>query len=187
MTWLRSCPAFLRAGLPGTPISLLVRNTDQRSRDYSEHRRLLPSRPRGLTGFDAKYGFRDYRGGGRSSGRETIGRVAAGSHRLLCCCGSWASPSAPTPAPSAPCPLKLLTKNEIREQSPEHAGRGGCRKGRRLAGGVHVPKRILPAASSNAWCTACPPGPGDPVFEKLDANLAKASHVHRRCKGRGNR
>ncbi|MDR1765702.1 MAG: chorismate synthase [Lachnospiraceae bacterium] len=62
----------------GTPISLLVRNTDQRSRDYSEIKDIY--RPGHADfGFDAKYGFRDYRGGGRSSGRETTARVAAGA------------------------------------------------------------------------------------------------------------
>ncbi|MCR5656178.1 MAG: chorismate synthase [Butyrivibrio sp.] len=62
----------------GTPISMLVRNTSQRSADYSEIASYY--RP-GHADFclDAKYGFRDYRGGGRSSGRETIGRVACGA------------------------------------------------------------------------------------------------------------
>ncbi len=62
----------------GTPISMMVMNTSQRSGDYSEiasyYRPGHADYP-----FDMKYGFRDYRGGGRSSGRETIGRVAAGA------------------------------------------------------------------------------------------------------------
>ena len=62
----------------GTPISLLVRNTDQRSRDYGSISELYRPGHADYT-FDQKYGFRDYRGGGRSSGRETIGRVAAGA------------------------------------------------------------------------------------------------------------
>ena len=62
----------------GTPISLLVKNTSQRSGDYSEIASYY--RPGHADfGYDQKYGFRDYRGGGRSSGRETIGRVAAGA------------------------------------------------------------------------------------------------------------
>lgn len=62
----------------GTPISLLVRNQDQRSRDYGNIASLF--RPGHADyPFTEKYGFRDYRGGGRSSGRETIGRVAAGA------------------------------------------------------------------------------------------------------------
>ncbi len=64
----------------GTPISLLVRNTDQRSRDYGSISELYRPGHADYT-FDQKYGFRDYRGGGRSSGRETIGRVAAGGNR----------------------------------------------------------------------------------------------------------
>ena len=62
----------------GTPISMMVRNTDQRSHDYDEIKNLYRPGHADYT-FDAKYGFRDYRGGGRTSGRETIGRVAAGA------------------------------------------------------------------------------------------------------------
>ena len=62
----------------GTPISLIVRNQDQRSRDYGNIASLF--RPGHADyPFTEKYGFRDYRGGGRSSGRETIGRVAGGA------------------------------------------------------------------------------------------------------------
>ena len=62
----------------GTPISLLIENTDQRSKDYSEV--ALAYRPGHADfAYDAKYGFRDYRGGGRSSARETAARVAAGA------------------------------------------------------------------------------------------------------------
>ncbi|MCH5252854.1 MAG: chorismate synthase [Lachnospiraceae bacterium] len=62
----------------GTPISMLVENTSQKSKDYSEIAKVYRPGHADYT-FDAKYGFRDYRGGGRSSGRETIGRVAAGA------------------------------------------------------------------------------------------------------------
>ena len=62
----------------GTPISLMVRNQDQRSRDYSNIASVYRPGHADYT-FTQKYGFRDYRGGGRSSGRETIGRVAAGA------------------------------------------------------------------------------------------------------------
>ncbi|AEI38313.1 chorismate synthase [Zymomonas mobilis] len=62
----------------GTPISLMIENTDQRSRDYSEvARQYRPAH--GDFAYDAKYGLRDYRGGGRSSARETAARVAAGA------------------------------------------------------------------------------------------------------------
>jgi len=62
----------------GTPISLLIENTDQRSKDYSEIKDRYRPGHADLT-YDAKYGIRDYRGGGRSSARETANRVAAGS------------------------------------------------------------------------------------------------------------
>ena len=62
----------------GTPISILVKNQDQRSKDYGKIKDCYRPGHADYT-FDAKYGFRDYRGGGRSSGRETIGRVAAGA------------------------------------------------------------------------------------------------------------
>jgi chorismate synthase len=62
----------------GTPISLMIENTDQRSKDYSEVANAY--RPGHADyAYDAKYGFRDYRGGGRSSARETAARVAAGA------------------------------------------------------------------------------------------------------------
>jgi len=62
----------------GTPISMLVMNTSQKSKDYTDIASYYRPGHADYT-FDAKYGFRDYRGGGRSSGRETIGRVAAGA------------------------------------------------------------------------------------------------------------
>src|SRR5438309_12002376 len=62
----------------GTPISLLIENVDQRSKDYSQVAQAY--RPGHADyAYDAKYGFRDYRGGGRSSARETASRVAAGA------------------------------------------------------------------------------------------------------------
>jgi len=62
----------------GTPISLIIENTDQRSKDYSEIARKYRPGHADYT-YDRKYGFRDYRGGGRSSARETAARVAAGA------------------------------------------------------------------------------------------------------------
>jgi chorismate synthase len=61
----------------GTPISLMIENVDQRSKDYSEVAKAYRPGHADMT-YDAKYGFRDYRGGGRSSARETASRVAAG-------------------------------------------------------------------------------------------------------------
>ncbi|WP_407048161.1 chorismate synthase [Methyloraptor flagellatus] len=62
----------------GTPISLMIRNVDQRSKDYSDIRDKFRPGHADFT-YDAKYGVRDYRGGGRSSARETAARVAAGA------------------------------------------------------------------------------------------------------------
>ncbi len=62
----------------GTPISMLIENTDQRSKDYGDiAKRYRPGHADYV--YDAKYGIRDYRGGGRSSARETAARVAAGA------------------------------------------------------------------------------------------------------------
>src|SRR5687768_15257988 len=61
----------------GTSIAILVRNTDQKSRDYDDIKDKYRPGHADYT-YDAKYGFRDYRGGGRSSARETVARVAAG-------------------------------------------------------------------------------------------------------------
>lgn len=68
----------------GTPIALLIENTDQRSKDYSNIAQQYRPGHADYT-YDAKYGIRDYRGGGRSSARETASRVAAGAvaHRIL--------------------------------------------------------------------------------------------------------
>ncbi len=62
----------------GTPISLMIENVDQRSKDYSEIKKRYRPGHADYT-YDAKYGHRDYRGGGRSSARETANRVAAGA------------------------------------------------------------------------------------------------------------
>ena len=62
----------------GTPIALLIENVDQRSKDYSEIKDTYRPGHADYT-YDAKYGLRDYRGGGRQSARETAARVAAGA------------------------------------------------------------------------------------------------------------
>src|SRR5919199_816067 len=64
----------------GTPIALLIENVDQRSKDYSDIQHLYRPGHADYT-YDVKYGLRDYRGGGRSSARETAARVAAGGHQ----------------------------------------------------------------------------------------------------------
>ena len=74
---VRTLSGVFEGRTTGTPISLMIENVDQRSKDYSEV--ALAYRPGHADyTYDAKYGFRDYRGGGRSSARETAARVAAG-------------------------------------------------------------------------------------------------------------
>ena len=78
MTQSKILSGVFKGKTTGTPISLVVYNQNQKSKDYSEIASYYRPGHADYT-FDQKYGFRDYRGGGRSSGRETIGRVAAGA------------------------------------------------------------------------------------------------------------
>ena len=155
----------------GTPISLMVRNTDQRSRDYGNIAYSYRPGHADYT-FDQKYGFRDYRGGGRSSGRETIGRVAAGaiSYKILEELGI----SICTYTRSiGPVEIASFNKEEIHQNAfympdAQAAVKAGeyleeCMKNQDSAGGV-IECRI----------TGTPAGLGEPVFDKLSALLAHA-------------
>lgn len=157
----------------GTPISLLVRNQDQRSRDYGNIAELF--RPGHADyPFTEKYGIRDYRGGGRSSGRETIGRVAAGAVASLLLKELGISVRAYTKAIG---PYSIdeadyhyseikenslyMPNNSVAEQAGEYisslmAQRDSC-------GGV-----------IECIADGLPVGLGEPVFDKLDALLAQA-------------
>lgn len=157
----------------GTPISLMVRNTSQISGDYSDIATCYRPGHADFT-FEAKYGFRDYRGGGRSSGRETLGRVAAGAiaAKILAQLGisiqaytrsigpveadlsafdADAILNTPTAMPDYAANEKALAYLETVRR--EYDSVGGC-----------MECRIM----------GVPAGIGDPVFEKLDAGLAKA-------------
>ena len=155
----------------GTPISLMVRNTDQRSRDYGNLAYSYRPGHADFT-FDAKYGFRDYRGGGRSSGRETIGRVAAGAiaSRILESLGisfcTYTRSIGPVQIESFD--AEEITRNAFYMPDASAAASAGvyleeCMKNRDSAGGI-VECRIRNV----------PAGLGNPVFEKLDAVLAQA-------------
>lgn len=157
----------------GTPIALLVRNTSQRSSDYSEIASYYRPGHADFT-FDAKYGFRDYRGGGRSSGRETIGRVAAGAiackilQELGITVCAYTKAIGPVEAsmeqfdPDAI--LTTPTAMPDRKASEEaEAYLSGCMEQKDSCGGV-IECRI----------DGVPAGIGEPVFDKLDASLAKA-------------
>lgn len=157
----------------GTPISMLVRNTSQISRDYSEIASCYRPGHADFT-FDAKYGFRDYRGGGRSSGRETIGRVAGGAVASLALKQLGIQVQAYTKsihdieidmtAFDASAILETPTAMPDREASKRaEQYLASCMERMDSAGGV------IECIVKNM-----PAGAGEPVFEKLDANLAKA-------------
>ena len=139
----------------GTPIALMVRNEDQRSKDYDSVSEAF--RPGHADyGFFSKYGLRDYRGGGRSSGRETVSRVAAGAIAK-----------------------KILQELQIEVDAKvtELAGISLST----LKGREEADARILKlreegdSAGGIVECrvTGLFPGIGEPVFDKLDARLAE--------------
>ncbi|MBO4980649.1 MAG: chorismate synthase [Lachnospiraceae bacterium] len=157
----------------GTPISLIVRNTSQISKDYSEIASCYRPGHADYT-FDQKYGFRDYRGGGRSSGRETIGRVAAGAVacKILSQLGITVSAYTKSIGPIEIDPAHfdkdaiLTTRTAMPDRAADEkavAYLEEARKNYDSAGGV-----------MECLVQGMPAGIGDPVFEKLDANLAKA-------------
>jgi chorismate synthase len=159
----------------GTPIGVLIRNNDQRPHDYSEIKDKYRPGHADFT-YEAKYGIRDYRGGGRSSARETVCRVAAGAvaKKLLAQQGvqivgyvkqvgsivaEIADPTLVT--------LELVEANSVRCPILETAARmetliEECRKDDDSIGGV-----------CELVATGVPAGWGEPVFDKLKADLAK--------------
>jgi chorismate synthase len=156
----------------GTPIGLLVENEDQRSRDYEKIKDRFRPGHADYT-YQQKYGFRDYRGGGRSSARETVMRVAAGAiarkflrerlnieiHGYLAQMGSLVlDPVAPESAYDNPffCPDPSRIK-ELEDTIWQLR-----------ADGDSIGARVTVIA------TGVPPGLGEPVFERLDADLASA-------------
>ena len=157
----------------GTPISLAVYNKTQRSGDYSAIADCYRPGHADLT-YDMKYGFRDYRGGGRSSGRETIGRVAAGA--IACKILEEFG-------------IKLLTYTKSIgsvEVSPARFDAGQIPQNpfympdaQAAQEAVSYVEKCMSAQDSTGGMIECvvtgmKPGVGDPAFEKLSANLAKA-------------
>ncbi len=156
----------------GAPISIVIHNQDQRSRDYGKIKDCYRPGHADYT-FDAKYGIRDYRGGGRTSGRETIGRVAAGAiaAKLLKRLGIT---------------VFAYTKSIGDIIIPESEYDYGCTNGNPL----YMPndryareaaaylKECVKKQDSSGGMIECvidglPAGIGEPVFDKLDAGLAK--------------
>ena len=155
----------------GTPIGFAVENTDQRSRDYGEIKDLF--RPgHGDMSYQAKYGLRDYRGGGRSSGRETVSRVAGGAVAMAFLrtlgigvtaatveLGGIASESIDLDkAGSRP----FFAADDAAASRWQDLVKEVAAKGDTLGGIVEVRACGVPA------------GLGEPVFDKLDARLAAA-------------
>ena len=155
----------------GTPISLMIENTDQRSKDYSEVAKAY--RPGHADyAYDAKYGFRDYRGGGRSSARETAARVAAGGVARLvipevtilayvCEIGGDAIDPAAFDAAE-------ITRNPFFCPDPAAAARWEAK--------VDAARKAGSSLGAVVECvaTGVPAGWGAPLYGKLDADLAAA-------------
>lgn len=157
----------------GTPISMLVQNTSQRSADYSEIASYYRPGHADYT-FDEKYGFRDYRGGGRSSGRETIGRVAAGAIAAKLLEQMGIKVQAYTKSIG---PISISDQNFDEEAILSTPTAMPDREASKLAEAYL--KKCMENLDSSGGVIECkvkgmPAGVGDPVFDKLDANLAKA-------------
>lgn len=157
----------------GTPISILIRNEDQRSRDYGKIKDCYRPGHADYT-FDAKYGFRDYRGGGRSSGRETIGRVAAGAiaskilEQLGITVTAYTKAIGNITIPSSEYNYNCINDNNLYMPNNDYAKKASdylekCMNNEDSSGGM-----------IECIVTGMPAGVGEPVFDKLDANLAKA-------------
>ncbi len=154
----------------GTPIGLLIENVDQRSKDYSSIAdRFRPGHADYV--YTQKYGFRDYRGGGRASARETAMRVAAGAiakkylrERLGVEIRGFLSQLGPIE-------LELVSWEAVEENPffcPDPAKVAELEAFMKSLKGDSVGARITVVA------TGVPPGLGEPVFDRLDADLAHA-------------
>lgn len=157
----------------GCPISVLIRNQDQRSHDYSNIMDIYRPGHADYT-FDMKYGIRDYRGGGRSSGRETIGRVAAGAvaAKILSTLGiqiqAYTKAIGPVVVPEADYDYEQIYNNPLYMPNALLAAQAEdylkeCIQSQDSSGGI-----------IECIITGMPAGIGDPVFDKLDAALAKS-------------
>lgn len=135
----------------GAPIALLVRNRDVRSEDYDALRDVFRPGHADYT-WQAKYGFRDHRGGGRSSGRETLARVAAGAVAVRCL-----EPRGVTIRG------RVLEVHGATDPAAMEAEIRAARDAGDSVGGI-----------VEVTAAGCPAGLGDPVFGKIDAAIAGA-------------
>lgn len=159
----------------GTPIAMLLRNADQRSKDYDALKEVYRPSHADYT-YEARYGFRDHRGGGRSSARETAARVAAGAlaQLLLRTVGvqvqAYVSAVGPVELQksASELDLSLIDRNAVRCPDPDTAAAMEVLITQLKAEGDSVGGVISCVASG------VPAGWGEPVFDKLEADLAKA-------------
>ena len=156
----------------GTPIGMIVRNQDQKSKDYSKIRDLYRPAHADYT-YDRKYGLRDYRGGGRSSARETTMRVAAGAVAK-----KWLSERYGVKIRgylSALGPFVALQHDwELVENNPFFCGDAELLP--RLESYMQdlIKQGDSVGARINVVAENVPPGWGEPVFDRLDADIAHA-------------
>jgi chorismate synthase len=155
----------------GTPICLIIYNRDADSAAY-DHLKDLFRPGHGDFTYHKKYGIRDHRGGGRASGRETVARVAAGAVAKKVLTGRGIEVTAYTVA---------LAGVAIETRDPEaiHQNPFFCpdpHAAERMASQIAAIKADGDSAGGivEVRVTGCPPGLGEPVFDKLDADLAKA-------------
>lgn len=157
----------------GTPIGLLIRNSDQHSSDYSELKNLF--RPGHADwGFHAKYGFRDHRGGGRSSGRETACRVAAGALAKLLL--KKISPEISITAYALEIGGIRCEKISLEEINNNPLRAADSCAAIKMAERIEECRRDSDSCGGVVECrvSGIPAGWGEPVFDKLDALLAHA-------------
>lgn len=155
----------------GTPISLMIENVDQRSKDYSEV--ALAYRPGHADyAYDAKYGFRDYRGGGRSSARETAARVAAGAVARVVIpevsIRAWVSEIGGDAIDPARFHAAEIDNNPFFCPDPEAAKRWEVLVDEARKAGSSL------GAVVECEATGVPAGWGAPLYGKLDSELAAA-------------
>jgi len=155
----------------GTPISLMIENVDQRSKDYSDVAKAY--RPGHADyAYDAKYGFRDYRGGGRSSARETASRVAAGAVARLVIPEvkilAWVSEIGGDAIDPARFDEAQIGSNPFFCPDPVAAARWEA-----LVDGARKDGSSL-GAVVECVATGVPAGWGAPLYAKLDSELAAA-------------
>ncbi len=156
----------------GTPIGLLIRNTDQRSKDYSKIMDRFRPGHADYT-YTQKYGIRDYRGGGRSSARETAMRVAAGAIAKKYLLESLGVEIRGYLKQLGPITAEALDWDEV-EQNPFF-----CPDASKVDQMEQYMDELRKEGNSvgariNVVASNVPPGLGEPVFDRLDADLAHA-------------